>query len=87
MSIHPQLTLTDYAGNKSHLSPSQPPLVGHELGEMWDVADELIGKLEELTCPMYAAKSEVRNVNYLIYHLFGEKKAEIVTNCHLVKTV
>ena len=29
MSIQPQLTLTDYAGNKPHLSLSQQPLVGH----------------------------------------------------------
>ena len=29
MSIQPQLTLTDYAGNRSHLSLSQQPLVGH----------------------------------------------------------
>ena len=28
MSKQPQLTLTDYAGNKSHLSLSQQPLVG-----------------------------------------------------------
>ena len=31
MSIQPQLTLTDYAGNKSHLSLSQQPLVGHKI--------------------------------------------------------
>ena len=31
MSIQPQLTLTDYAGNKSHLSLSQQPLVGHKV--------------------------------------------------------
>ena len=29
-SIQPQLMLTDYAGNKSHLSLSQQPLVGHK---------------------------------------------------------
>ena len=27
----PQLMLTDYAGNKSHLSLSQQPLVGHKV--------------------------------------------------------
>ena len=31
MSIQPQLMLTDYAGNKSHLSLSQQPLVGHKV--------------------------------------------------------
>ena len=31
MSIQPQLTLTDYAGNNSHLSLSQQPLVGHKV--------------------------------------------------------
>ena len=31
MSIQPQLTLTDYAGTKSHLSLSQQPLVGHKV--------------------------------------------------------
>ena len=31
MSIQPQLILTDYAGNKSHLSLSQQPLVGHKV--------------------------------------------------------
>ena len=31
MSIQPQLTLMDYAGNKSHLSLSQQPLVGHKV--------------------------------------------------------
>ena len=31
MSIQPQLTLTDYAGNKSHLSLSQKQLVGHKV--------------------------------------------------------
>ena len=31
MSILPQLTLTDYAGNKSHLSLSQQPLIGHKV--------------------------------------------------------
>ena len=31
MSIQPQLTLTDYAGNKSHLSLSQQPLVGYKV--------------------------------------------------------
>ena len=31
MSIQPQLTLTDYAGNKSHPSLSQHPLVGHKI--------------------------------------------------------
>ena len=31
MSIHPQLTLTDYAGYKSHLSLSQEPLLGHKV--------------------------------------------------------
>ena len=30
MSIQPQLMLTDYAGNKSHLSLSQQLLVGHK---------------------------------------------------------
>ena len=31
MSIQPLLTLTDDAGNKSHLSLSQQPLVGHKV--------------------------------------------------------
>ena len=31
MSIQPQLMLTDYAGNKSHLSLSQQTLVGHKV--------------------------------------------------------
>ena len=31
LGIQPQLTLTDYAGNKSHLSLSQQPLVGHKI--------------------------------------------------------
>ena len=31
MSIQPQLTLMDYAGNESHLSLSQQPLVGHKV--------------------------------------------------------
>ena len=31
MYIQPQLTLTDYAGNKSHLRLSQQPLVGHKV--------------------------------------------------------
>ena len=31
MSIQPQLTLTVYAGNKSHPSLSQQPLVGHKV--------------------------------------------------------
>ena len=31
MSIQPQLMLTDYAGNKSHLILSQQPLVGHNV--------------------------------------------------------
>ena len=31
MSIQPELTLTDYAGNKSQLSLSQQPLVGHKV--------------------------------------------------------
>ena len=31
MSIQPQLMLTDYAGNKSHLSLSRQPLVGHNV--------------------------------------------------------
>ena len=30
MSTQPQLMLTDYAGNKSHLSLSQQPLVEHK---------------------------------------------------------
>ena len=31
MSIQPQLMLTDYAGNKSHLNLSQQPFVGHKV--------------------------------------------------------
>ena len=31
ISIQPQLTLTDYPGNKSHLSLSQQPLAGHKV--------------------------------------------------------
>ena len=31
MSKQPQFMLTDYAGNESHLSPSQQPLVGHKV--------------------------------------------------------
>ena len=31
MSIQPQLMLTDYAGNKSHLSLAQQPLIGHKV--------------------------------------------------------
>ena len=31
MSIQPQLTLTDYAGNKSHPGLSQQPLVEHKI--------------------------------------------------------
>ena len=31
MSIQPQLVLTDDAGNKSHLSLSQQPLIGHKV--------------------------------------------------------
>ena len=31
MSVQPQLTLTDYAGNKSHLSLSRQLLVGHKV--------------------------------------------------------
>ena len=31
MSRQPQLMLTDFAGNKSHLSLSQQPLVGHKV--------------------------------------------------------
>ena len=59
-----------------------------ELDEMWDVTDELMGKLEELTCLMYAAKSDVRNVKDLRYHLFIKRKVRYgVPNCHFVKTV
>ena len=31
MSVQPELMLTEYAGNKSHLSLSQQPLVGHNV--------------------------------------------------------
>ena len=31
MPIQPQLTLTDYAGNKSHLRLSQQPFIGHKV--------------------------------------------------------
>ena len=31
MSVQPQLTLTDYAGNKFHLSLSQQPFIQHKV--------------------------------------------------------
>lgn len=48
-----------------------------QLGEDWDVCEELMERLEKITCLLYAAKSGTEKVNELRYHMFCAKKGEI----------
>ena len=48
-----------------------------ELGREWDVSVEVMKKLENFTCHLYAAKAMSTNFNELRYHLFCAKKGEV----------
>lgn len=48
-----------------------------ELGQEWNVAEELMHKLENFTCLLYASKSGTKELNILRYHLFCAKKGGI----------
>jgi len=41
-----------------------------ESGQKWNVAEELMDKLENFTCLLYASKSGIKELNSLRYHLF-----------------
>ena len=44
-----------------------------ELGREWDVSVELMKKLENFMCHLYAPKTTSTNVNELMYHLLCTK--------------
>ena len=48
-----------------------------ELGQEWNVAEELMDKLENFTCLLYASKCGTKELNSLRYHLFCAKKGGI----------
>jgi len=48
-----------------------------ELGRDWDVSMELMSKLENFTCLLYAPKTSSMNINELRYHLFCAKKGDV----------
>lgn len=48
-----------------------------KLGEHWDVTDELFDVLQEFTCNMYAARTNISSVNELRYHLWRAKKGSV----------
>lgn len=48
-----------------------------ELGQEWNVAEELMDKLENFTCLLYASKSGTKELYSLRYHLFCAKKGRI----------
>ncbi len=48
-----------------------------ELGQEWNLSQELLEKLEAFTCLLYAPKASTSQVNKLRYHLFCAKKGEI----------
>jgi len=48
-----------------------------ELGQEWNLSQELLEKLEAFTCLLYAPKASTSQVNNLRYHLFCAKKGEI----------
>jgi len=48
-----------------------------QVGQEWDLSEELFRRLEEFTCLFYAPKSSVHCVNDLRYHLFCVKKGEV----------
>ena len=47
-----------------------------ELGQEWNLSQELLEKLEAFTCLLYAPKTSSNQVNNLRYHLFCVKKGE-----------
>ena len=47
------------------------------LGEHWELSDELFEKLQSFTCTLYSAKSGTNNTNDLRYRLFCARKGEI----------
>ena len=48
-----------------------------ELGQEWDLSQELMNKLQAFTCLLYAPKVFTTKVNELRYQLFCVKKGEI----------
>lgn len=48
-----------------------------EMGQGWDLSQNLMEQLEKFTCLLYAAKSDTIKVNDLRYHLFCARKGEI----------
>jgi hypothetical protein len=48
-----------------------------QLGEEWDVSEQLMDTLEKFTCLLYAYNSGTMKVNDLRYHLFCAKKGEL----------
>ena len=48
-----------------------------KLGQEWIVAEDLMDKLENFTCLLYASKSGTKELNSLRYHLFCAKKGGI----------
>ena len=48
-----------------------------ELGQEWNVAPELVSKLEKVVCQLYSPNTTVQSVNDLRYHLFCARKGEI----------
>ena len=48
-----------------------------ELGQEWDLSQELMNKLQAFTCLLYALKVFTTKVNELRYQLFCAKKGEI----------
>lgn len=48
-----------------------------QLGTQWNLTDELINSLEEFTCRLYAAQSNITDVNELRYSLFRAKKGNV----------
>lgn len=48
-----------------------------QLGDDWNVSEQLMDKLEKFTCLIYGAKAGAMQVNDLRYHLFCAKKGDI----------
>jgi hypothetical protein len=48
-----------------------------ELGQTWSVSSELMTKLEEFTCLLYAPKASAVSVDQLRYDLFCAKRGEV----------
>eukprot|EP00745_Piridium_sociabile_P027749 TRINITY_DN44663_c0_g1_i3.p1 TRINITY_DN44663_c0_g1~~TRINITY_DN44663_c0_g1_i3.p1 ORF type:complete len:1606 (-),score=395.32 TRINITY_DN44663_c0_g1_i3:590-5317(-) len=49
----------------------------YQLGQSWDVSEELFERVQQFTCQMYTAGSSTTEVNELRYQLFCAKRGEV----------